>query len=278
MPVTLYQYMQSLEMIRPAAALARLITGFYVLPASRLQEGCLAVSDGMPAIAFLPHPEDHVTFTTRDHTVTLTGAWISSQYLEKTTLQLQQPEGDLLIVRFNPVLFYQRWPLLPARLQQGAAWSLPELLGREGAALLLHVAAAASTTAKIRATEAWMATQMPEQPGHNGLLETAFSYISQRKGLTTVKALTSLLGVNYKWLERNFRYYTGLPPKLFLRQHRFVQACLALLHSCPVDFMAIALEHGYYDQNHLIKEFRQFTGVAPGRFLEGLCEPLGEHR
>lgn len=272
MPVTLYQYMQSLEMIRPSATLSRLITGFYVLPAARLEDSCLAVSDGMPAVAFLPHPEDRITFTTGNRTVTLAGAWISSQYLEKTTLQLQRPEGELLIVRFNPVLFYQRWPLLPARLQQSAAGSLPALLGPESTTLLQQLASATSTTAKIHATEAWMATQLPEQPGHNSLLETAFSYICQRKGLTTVKELTAFLGVNYKWLERNFRYYTGLPPKLFLRQHRFVQACLALLYARPVDFMAVALEHGYYDQNHLIKEFKQFTGMAPGRFREGLPE------
>lgn len=262
--------MQSLEMIRPATALSRLIAGFYVLPASRLHEGCLAVSDGMPTIAFLPHPDDRITFTTGDSSVTLTGAWICSQYLEKTTLQLQQPHGELLIVRLHPVLFYQRWPLLPGRLQQAAAWSLPDMLGHDGAALLHQVAAAADTAGKIQAAEAWMATQLPEQPGHNGLLETAFSYICQRKGVVTVKELTSLLGVNYKWLERNFRYYTGLPPKVFLRQHRFVQACLSLLHPQPADFMAIALEHGYYDQNHLIKEFKLFTGAAPGLFRETL--------
>ncbi|SKA32578.1 Helix-turn-helix domain-containing protein [Chitinophaga eiseniae] len=264
--------MQSLEMIRPAAARSRLITGFYVLPASRLQGGCTAVSDGMPAIAFLPHPEDSITFTTGNRAVALTGAWISSQYLEKTTLQLQQPAGELLIVRLNPVLFYQRWPLLPARLQQRVAWGLPELLGPDGATLLQQVAAATATTAKIHAIEAWMATQLQEQPGHNGLLESVFSYICQRKGLTTVKELTAILGVNYKWLERNFRYYTGLPPKLFLRQYRFLQASLALMYSHPVDFMAVALEHGYYDQNHLIKEFRQFTGLAPGCFRERLRE------
>ncbi|NML38186.1 AraC family transcriptional regulator [Chitinophaga sp. G-6-1-13] len=268
MPVTLFQYMQSLEMIRPAATLSRLITGFYVLPASRLQEGCLAVSDGMPAIAFLPHPDDRVTFITGNCTVTLTGAWISSQYLEKTTLQLQQPYGELLIIRFNPVLFYQRWPLLPGRLQQGSAWSLPDMLGRDGTTLLQQVTAAPDLPGKIKAAEAWAATQLPEQPGHNGLLEAAFSYICQCKGVVTVKELTSLLGVNYKWLERNFRFYTGLSPKVFLRQHRFVQACLPLLHPQPADFMAIALEHGYYDQNHLIKEFKQFTGAAPGNFRQ----------
>lgn len=270
MPVTLFQYMQSQQSLCPAAALSRLITGFYVLPAGRLEGGCLAVSDGMPAIAFLPHPGDRITFTAGNSTITLASAWISSQYLEKTTLQLQRPEGELLIVRFNPVCFYQRWPWLPGRLQQGVAWSLPEILGKDGATLLQAVAGAATVTDKIHAAEAWMAAQLPEQQGHNGLLETAFSYICQRKGLTTVKELTALLGVNYKWLERNFRYYTGLPPKMFLRQHRFVQVCLPLLYNRPVDFMAIALEHGYYDQNHLIKEFRQFTGAAPGRFRETL--------
>ncbi|MBC9913059.1 AraC family transcriptional regulator [Chitinophaga varians] len=272
MPVTLYQYIQSLDMIRPSAALSRLITGFYVLPASQLQENCLAVSDGMPTIAFLPHPSDQVTFTTGDTATTLAGAWISSQYLEKTRLQLPQPQGDLLIIRFNPVLFYQRWPLLPARLQQGAAWSLPDMLGRDGATLQQQVSSAADLPQKIQAAEAWMATQLPEQPGHNGLLEAAFSYICQRKGVVTVKELTSLLGVNYKWLERNFRYYTGLPPKMFLRQHRFVQACLQLLPPRPADFMAIALDHGYYDQNHLIKEFKQFTGAAPGTFLQKVIQ------
>ena len=64
-----------------------------------------------------------------------------------------------------------------------------------------------------------------------------------------------------------FEREVGLPPKLFARMRR-LQALLARLGDARAARWAeLALAHGYFDQAHLIRDFRQFTGLAPTAYL-----------
>jgi AraC-like DNA-binding protein len=65
---------------------------------------------------------------------------------------------------------------------------------------------------------------------------------------------------------RRFEETVGLPPKLYQRIRRF-QAALAVLGRRPV--AEVALECGYYDQAHLIRDFKQFAGLTPTAWLRG---------
>jgi AraC-like DNA-binding protein len=54
----------------------------------------------------------------------------------------------------------------------------------------------------------------------------------------------------------------GLPPKRFSRVVRF-QRVLRRVEGCP-DWAQLAIELGYFDQAHLIREFRTLFGCTPG--------------
>ena len=59
---------------------------------------------------------------------------------------------------------------------------------------------------------------------------------------------------------------TGVSPKYFQRTARFQYTLRKLLSNSPNNFLNIALDHGYYDQAHFIKDFKQFTGETPEKF------------
>lgn len=67
-------------------------------------------------------------------------------------------------------------------------------------------------------------------------------------------------------LERTFNEQIGLSPKLFARIIRFQ----SLLSSADKDGSAL-LDHafaaGYYDQSHMIRDFRNFAGVTPMEYF-----------
>lgn len=69
-----------------------------------------------------------------------------------------------------------------------------------------------------------------------------------------------------------FRSSVGLAPKLFCRVRRFRRA-VARLSAGPGSDTEVALEAGYSDQAHLIRDFREFAGITPGE-----CRRRGTRR
>lgn len=71
-----------------------------------------------------------------------------------------------------------------------------------------------------------------------------------------------------KQLERKFKERTGVNPKLFERIIRFDRA-FRLKNSHPqMDWLRIAVECNYHDYQHLVKEYKDFTGLSPTAFHE----------
>ena len=71
-----------------------------------------------------------------------------------------------------------------------------------------------------------------------------------------------------KQLERKFKERTGVNPKLYERIIRFDKA-FRLKNSQPqMDWLRIAIECNYHDYQHLVKDYKDFTGVGPFAFHE----------
>lgn len=62
---------------------------------------------------------------------------------------------------------------------------------------------------------------------------------------------------------RTFRNYVGLTPKRFARVRRFQHLLAVASRETPVAWAELAAVHGYYDQAHLIHDFREFADVTP---------------
>lgn len=80
-------------------------------------------------------------------------------------------------------------------------------------------------------------------------------------------------GLSPRQLQRRFMDAVGITPKLFARIVRF-QGAFERWGEDPRSWARIAAECGYYDQAHLLRDFRQFAGDPPAAFLAALT-PLG---
>jgi transcriptional regulator GlxA family with amidase domain len=67
--------------------------------------------------------------------------------------------------------------------------------------------------------------------------------------------------------ERRFRQQMGISPKLFLRINRFYKAYQLKEQNPDKDWLSIALHTGYYDYQHLVKDFQQFSYSTPQSLL-----------
>jgi AraC-like DNA-binding protein len=100
------------------------------------------------------------------------------------------------------------------------------------------------------------------------LVRAAVATIEAAGGAVRIEALARSLGVSRQHLALQFRERVGLNPKSFAMVSRFCKAGAAL-HGLPagqVDWAALALDCGYYDQSHLIHEFRLLADQTPSGF------------
>jgi AraC-like DNA-binding protein len=78
-----------------------------------------------------------------------------------------------------------------------------------------------------------------------------------------VNAVAVELGVSERHLRRVFRETVGMSPKAFSKLARFERALSAARDDARPSWASIAAAAGYYDQAHLIAEFRAIAGVTP---------------
>lgn len=104
------------------------------------------------------------------------------------------------------------------------------------------------------------------EPAATRSVRRALQQIAQSQVLPRVPELAASVGVSERQLRRGFDQVVGLSPKHYLRVVRFRRA-LRLARSGQPDWAAIAEASGYFDQAHLIAEFREMAGVTPAALV-----------
>ena len=108
------------------------------------------------------------------------------------------------------------------------------------------------------------------------LVRGAVRALVQRQGHVAIEPLAQAFGVTRRQLERRFIEELGIAPKSLAAVLRFRRA-LNMIDALTDDSTGVALECGYYDQSHLIRDFKRFTGTAPGPYRR-LTEAADEAR
>ena len=74
-------------------------------------------------------------------------------------------------------------------------------------------------------------------------------------------ALVAETGLSRRQVERKCNLLYGAPPKLLARKYRALRAAVAL--ASGNETIDDVIGRGFYDQSHLIREIKQFTGLTP---------------
>ena len=91
--------------------------------------------------------------------------------------------------------------------------------------------------------------------------------ITRERNCARIGEIADEIGISHKHLLREFDRCVGLAPKLFARLCAFQRVIQSVGHKPSVDWAATAATCGYYDQAHLIREFRAFSGLTPTEYL-----------
>jgi AraC-like DNA-binding protein len=83
-----------------------------------------------------------------------------------------------------------------------------------------------------------------------------------------IEQYASLANMSLRNFERKFRQQVGTSPKIFCRLLRFNRAVHSKLTIPGKCWTSIALECDYYDQMHMIKDFKKLAGSSPTHLFE----------
>ena len=98
-------------------------------------------------------------------------------------------------------------------------------------------------------------------------VDAALGAILRAGGNLSIASLAPALGVTRQHLARAFAMHVGVPPKMFARVARVRRVLAKARVATRVDWSALALDAGFYDQAHLSGEIRELTGRTPTEWV-----------
>ncbi len=223
----------------PPERLAPFVECFWTLEAEERLNGYLILPDGCLDIVSRPQGLDVIGPMTAPRKFDfLTGA-------------------RLVGVRFRPALAGAFLPGLAPKLVDGAT-PLEETWGVRARVLMARIAEARTACEAYRALARALPSATPEaDPAVRALTALAASH-----GCASLDGLARQANLSVRQFRRRAIEASGYSPKHLARVLRFRRAS-GLIAGGRRDYAGLAFECGYYDQAHLIGDFREFAGMTP---------------
>jgi AraC-like DNA-binding protein len=140
------------------------------------------------------------------------------------------------------------------------------------------VLAAPSMQARVDAIARFVGQRL-EGTGPDAAIERGVAAMQQASAEISVEEIAAAAGMSRRQLERRFRDAVGIPPGTLADILRFRRVFDAMERDSARPWTDAAAAAGYFDQSHLIRDFRRFVGCTPGEFLAarpGLATALVE--
>ncbi len=98
---------------------------------------------------------------------------------------------------------------------------------------------------------------------NDSCLAASLKVIEALNGQVNIGRLAGLVGLSSRQLERRFKEQVGMSPKQLCRSLRFKNIFKNIATSHTDCWVSTAQACGYYDQSHLIKDFKHYLGSSP---------------
>lgn len=206
----------------------------------------------------LPHPNVHAVLG-------VDGAWLHGVHTGRFT-NLLEGEGGVFGVKFRAGGFR---PFLGRSVSSLRNRSLP--LGTvfdDADALDAAVRAAApDAAAMVEVAQRFLLVRLPPEDGQALLAGEIADAIAADHGIVRVEQVLERWRLSARSLQRLFNDHVGVGAKWVINRYRLHEAIERLAGGAPVDWAGLALELGYFDQAHFIRDFKAMTGRTPTEYV-----------
>ena len=162
----------------------------------------------------------------------------------------------------------------PASELHNALVSLDDLWGGLAGQLRERLLEAGTPQAKFRVLEQALLAQAGWRLERHPVVAFALHEFHGLPHTRTIGDVTGQIGLSAKRFIQLFSGEVGLTPKLFCRVRRFQRVLRLIGTGRPVEWAAVAVDCGYFDQAHFIRDFRAFSGINPSTYIAQRTEHL----
>ena len=190
-------------------------------------------------------------------------SWVSGLQPQPIVIE-QAGTYHLAGIRFRPG---GAFPLFRFALTEltGRVVELEDIWGAQAGEVREQLGATRSDGALLRCLERWLVARLRREELPDCRISCAAALL--QRGGTGVGRVAAEVNLSPKHLVHEFGRRVGLTPKQFGRVQR-LQRTIGWIGARPrVDWAAVALHHGFYDQAHLINEFQELAGLSPTEYL-----------
>jgi AraC-like DNA-binding protein len=115
-------------------------------------------------------------------------------------------------------------------------------------------------------TEAFLREWLPAPDPHLDTIAAIVRTMLDDPAVVRVDELAARHAMSPRSLQRLFRRYVGVSPKWVLQRYRLHEAAERIAEGRDGDWAATALELGYFDQAHFIRDFKALIGASPAQY------------
>jgi AraC-like DNA-binding protein len=119
---------------------------------------------------------------------------------------------------------------------------------------------------KVEAADAFFRARMPEPDPMVTLAGELVDLVLQDPAIKTVADLARRAAMGQRSLQRLFGEYVGASPKWVIRRYRLHELVEKSNSGSELDWPQLALDLGYFDQAHLINDFKSIVGYSPTEY------------
>jgi AraC-like DNA-binding protein len=118
----------------------------------------------------------------------------------------------------------------------------------------------------VNVAENFLRERLPEHDENVAAVNKVIDSITADGTILKVDDVVDRLNLNKRWLQRLFNHYVGVSPKWVIKRYRLHEAAQKLAHGEVKDWPMLALDLGYFDQAHFIKDFKAIVGKTPAEY------------
>ncbi|WP_338374129.1 helix-turn-helix transcriptional regulator [Dysgonomonas capnocytophagoides] len=141
--------------------------------------------------------------------------------------------------------------------------SSKDIWGNEGAEFIDRLHDTLSWNRRIEILNSFLLKQFMKHQKFNPLLDNSIACIYTNYQHTPLNLFAKKYNISFRHFERLFKDEFNISPKKFQIASRFQTSIKEILLSSSNDYLQIAINNGYYDQSHFIKECKSLSGMSP---------------